>query len=519
MRLVSRLGILVLKLYVAGALLVAAILSPAALSFVPVILLVWYLVTWRWRFSPNTDVLSRLFMLYALALFFSPVLGLWLSLVVCLPALAVFNRALEENARSITLKGGSQKRGLTGLGLTLFATILGVLIVALMLGNTVLILSDALAAIYFSTITMYSRRHFPVKPLDYEQLQFRCIVGKPSHVQILLNSFTRAGGSWLIKSPHDWLKVAQDTFSFQEVKCLLKLSFTPPFSGPSIIKLEGQAVDRWGLVQTGFEIEPLSLLVIPRARYAAWLARKYLAGTGAGNLPIVSNITSVKSLFGLRSGVEYYGNQQYQPGDSLKNIDWKHSIKFNELISKEFTESHGKPAILLTNLTASDSNEADKLAYDPVVAAISLAREGIPASLAAYNNEGVVLITPPLRESELVLRSLQTIKSINIISNPSRYLKPPDVVKLKANINRLRQVRNGPSDALAALLQIEYQSLSDNAKVHPCTLALARVKTRTPQRCSVLSVSLRNHDAEALEFNSYILSKNGDAIIDIRNTP
>ncbi len=517
MRLVSRLIFLFLKLYVAGALLVAAILSPVAFSFVPVLLLVWYIATWRWRFSPNTDVMTKLFMLYALALLFSPVLGLWLSLVVSLPALAVFNHALEENAETITLKGVEQTRGLTTLGLTLLATILGVLIVALLLGNMVLILSDAIAAIYFSTVSMYSRRHFPVKPVGCEQLQLRCIVGKPAHVQIQLNSLTTAGGSLFIKSPHDWLKVAPDTFSFQELKWPLKLSFTPPFSGPAIINLEAQAVDRWGLIQTGFEIEPLSLLVIPRARYAAWLARKYLTGTGAGNLPIIFNLTAIKSLFGLRSGVEYYGNQQYHPGDSLKNIDWKHSVKFNELISKEFTESHGRPGILLTNLTVGDSNQADKLAYDIVVATISLAREGIPASLAAYNNEGVVLTTPPLHESELVLRSLQMIKSINIIRNPSRYLKPPDVVKLKTNINRLRQVESGPSDALAALLQFEYQSLSNNAKTHPCTLALAQAKARNPQRCSVLSISQRNHDAEALEFNSYILAKNGDAIIEIRS--
>jgi len=38
-----------------------------------------------------------------------------------------------------------------------------------------------------------------------------------------------------------------------------------------------------GLTRTTFEIEPLTLNVIPRARYADWLANKYLSGTKPGN--------------------------------------------------------------------------------------------------------------------------------------------------------------------------------------------------------------------------------------------
>jgi len=78
-------------------------------------------------------------------------------------------------------------------------------------------------------------------------------------------------------------------------------------------------------------------------KYAAWLTRQYLAGTKPGSLPIVSNIQAIKPLLGLRRGIEYYGSQLYQPGDSLKSIDWKHSAKYDKLISKEFIEFHGRP--------------------------------------------------------------------------------------------------------------------------------------------------------------------------------
>ncbi|GAI15654.1 unnamed protein product, partial [marine sediment metagenome] len=93
----------------------------------------------------------------------------------------------------------------------------------------------------------------------------------------------------------------------------------------------------------------------------AWLAKRYLAETKPGVLPLISNISALRPIHGLRRGVEYYGSQLYQPGDSLKSIDWKHSVKYNELISKEFTELHGQPAIILINLAVGNAEEADKL--------------------------------------------------------------------------------------------------------------------------------------------------------------
>jgi len=37
-------------------------------------------------------------------------------------------------------------------------------------------------------------------------------------------------------------------------------------------------------------------------------------------------------------------------------------VKYNKLISKEFVEFHGQPAVLLINLAAADAEEADELA-------------------------------------------------------------------------------------------------------------------------------------------------------------
>lgn len=128
-------------------------------------------------------------------------------------------------------------------------------------------------------------------------------------------------------------------------------------------------------------------MVIPRATYADYLARQYLSGSKTGRLPLVSSVGAVKSLYGLRQHIEFYGNRMYQPGDSIKNIDWKHSVKYNELVSPEFFEVQGQPMIMLVNLVAGSVDESDKLAYNIIAAALSLAQDGIPTAIAAYDDQ------------------------------------------------------------------------------------------------------------------------------------
>jgi uncharacterized protein (DUF58 family) len=168
-----------------------------------------------------------------------------------------------------------------------------------------------------------------------------------------------------LKSPYPWFRDAPNAFIPLDVgEIRIEAAVTPPLAGPAEIKLDACVIDPWGLSQIRFEISPVKLVVIPRARYADFLARKYLSGSKTGRLPLVSNVGAVRSLYGLRQGIEFYGNRMYQPGDNLKNIDWKHSVKYNELVTREFFEIQGQPVILLINLVAGDAEETDKLAYN-----------------------------------------------------------------------------------------------------------------------------------------------------------
>ncbi|GAJ18863.1 unnamed protein product, partial [marine sediment metagenome] len=122
-------------------------------------------------------------------------------------------------------------------------------------------------------------RGLPVKPVEELQVQQRMVAGTEDRLYINLTTRTNIGGTLFVESPYEWLKVSPDTLSLRENKLVMEVSLSPALSGPSIIKLKGRAIDRWGLIQTRFELEPIHLYVIPRARYAAWLAKRYLAET------------------------------------------------------------------------------------------------------------------------------------------------------------------------------------------------------------------------------------------------
>jgi hypothetical protein len=333
-------------------------------------------------------------------------------------------------------------------------------------------------------------------------------------VEILLKRKSRLSGMLFLKSPYQWLKISPNAFIPLETdEIRIQGSLTPPLAGPTEIKLNACFIDPWGLSQARFEISPVKLVVIPRARYADWLARKYLSGSRFGRLPLVSNVGAIKSLYGLRQGIEFYGNRMYQPGDHLKNIDWKHSVKYNELVTREFFEIQGQPVIILINLVASDAEETDTLAYNIIVAALSLAQDGIPAAIAAYNNQGVVLSTPSLGAQELTIRTLEIVKEIVSQENTVKSLNPPDVGRLRANIRRLSQVESQPAGVLRELLQIELKSLRNNARSSPCTAALNEVMMKADQQSTILVISNQNHDAEALAFNLHALTVKGNTII------
>ncbi|RLC73497.1 MAG: hypothetical protein DRI26_00730, partial [Chloroflexi bacterium] len=205
----------------------------------------------------------------------------------------------------------------------------------------------------------------------------------------------------------------------------------------------------------------------------------------------------------------------YQPGDSPKAIDWKHSAKLRELVSKEFSKLKGRPALLLINLAVRDAEEADKLAYKLITTALSLAHENIPSALAAYDHQKVRLVTPTLPPRATLAKALEVAEQVVIFASPLKYLASPNVERLRANLFRLRQVDSQPAKALSSLLEIEYRNLEREARENPATTALLEGLKKAGRESNLVVLSERNHDAEALAFNSFELGRRGYAVIEI----
>ena len=507
--------LIILKSYVCAALIAAVVFSPLSLSFVPIALLAWYLYEWWRPVSVMIDLLTQYFIYLAIAILFSYFISPWLAPIVSLPVLILITNSLEKAALKTHFKSTSARRSLTSTFFSSLILAVAVMLIAIFVTSAALIISDLILVIYLLALGTFIYIQFPPKPVQEEQIQLRILAGKDEHTQIALKSLSKVGGSLFIEAKEDWIKVNPVHLSLKNRMAYFKISLTPALSGPLTVKLSAQAIDRWGLMQNNFEIEPIKLLIIPRAKYAVWLAKKYLAGTKPGSLPLLSTVGTTNVLQGLRQGIEYYGNRLYQPGDSLKQIDWKHSFKYNELISKEFTEFHGQPAIVLVNLVAGNAEEADLLAYNVIISALTLGQGGVPTALAAYNREKVIISTGVLSAIHLVTRSMQLIKEITIQADQIRYLNPPDILKLRSNIKRTNQSDSKPTKVLNEMLQLEYKTVKNHAKQNPCTEALNAVMSKVNERFSMVVISKRNHDAEALAFNSYMLTQKGNAVINI----
>lgn len=504
-----------LKAYVVIALAGATLLSPLALSFIPVLLLAWYVYLWHSRFGQLVELLTEFFMYFAIGLLFSPWAIAPFSLLISMPVLVLVHLRLGEAAELAVYRETEHRRWPTDLGLALPLITVLVLVVSLLFGSLSLLISSATSVVYLAAMVMAIFRGLPLKPVEESQIQGRAVAGSKANLQITLASRTGIGGWLFLRSPYEWLKVSPNRIQLKTRGMTTRMIFSPELSGPSVIKLRGQATDRWGLFRVNFELEPVRLFVIPRAKYAAWLARKYMAGTKSGTLPLISNIAALKPTYGLRRGIEYYGSREYQPGDSLRNIDWKHSLKYNQLISREFTEFHGRSAVILINLAVTNAEEADKLAYNIIVTAISLSKENIPSALAAYDHESVKLTTGLLSAQQLVQQSIRIAREITTLADYKRYLTPPDVSRLRANINRIQLGEGQASRALAQLLRLEYETIGRNARLNPATRALSRTLTRVDKQSNVVIVSRYNHDAEALAFNVFELTRRGNAVITV----
>jgi len=394
---------------------------------------------------------------------------------------------------------------------SLAAALLLILVISIIVQNQVLMLTFVLLAGYLMIILVYIGRVVPKVPLEESKTLIRGLVGEKVKKTVTIN--TRKGAKLrVLLSPLDkWVSLNPSEFSL-ESEMKIGIEFVPPLSGPSKIQTQALVIDQWGLTQTSQILEFVDLHIIPRARYAEWLAKRYLEKTAPGTSS-ASTIAFTRAARMARRGFEYYGSRLYQPGDMFKDVDWKHTFKLRELVVKEFLGTEHQPVIITVNLAVKDATEADTVAYDLVMTALTFAKEAAPVGLAAYNTKEVLAVQRLGNPREALKQALKLTRSISMVSIPQRSLQPPDIQRLKRNLSELKQVEIGSAKRLLEMLRLEYEAIKESVGQNPARLAIKKLVETAKPAVMIIMISQMNHDAEAVSITLEELKRKGCNII------
>lgn len=435
-----------------------------------------------------------------------PAAGPVISVVFILPVIYLLDDNLRQNTRRApAFIKGSTGRHPTRLYASLFMAAPVTMLLSPVVNSPVLLLTGGAFALYLLGVLLGILITIPRLPLATPTTSKMVIAGATGSLPLHITSKASASMPILVNPADPWVKAAPGGLTLNRGEAGLELSFTPPLAGQASPQLRVSALDPRGFIQIDQLLEPLHLHVIPRAKYAAWLARKYLEQTEAGGS--TSSTLPPKAIMMPRRGIEYLDSRSYQPGDRMKDIDWKHTLKLSQMIVKEYIDTGELAAIIAVNLAATDAEAADKLAFNLITVALTLAQEGIPAALAAYNHRSVVLSTAITDPSEILGQALSLVREITLVELADRHLEPADIAKIRRNIVHLKQAESEPARRLLGMLDFEYRAIEEAARNHPATIALTAATRQAPAPAMILLVSQLNHDAEAILVTAEKLSR------------
>ena len=519
---------LLCQIYLLAVLLATTLLSSLPYSPVALLLLLVILFTTLRRLHPRLNIVIAIITLFILPLLVESLLqylsstGLLssappalggstltstqvIAVAAGLPAIYLLDWSLRQNAPSTVMTHSLQKgRYITTTITTLFASVLIMLPASVMINNLTLFLAGVIIVLYLLAILIRVLLAVPKLPLGIPVVEKRVIAGATADISLKTESRARIRLHGMIIPDSPEVTIRPERFTLDEAGIELNLTITPTLAGPSRLQLWLSATDPWGFLRVNQFIEPVELHVIPRARYAEWLAMRYLEKTHAKGSVATTTPESITLPSG---GAEYLDSRDYQPGDELRRIDWKHTLKFRQLIMKEYMDIGQQSAIISANLSVKDAEEADKLAFNLITTSLTLAQEAIPTALAAYNYHEVVLTTPVINPREVLKQTLTLVKGISCVQFTHRFLKPADIGQLRRNIVILKQATSQPAQQLSNILDFERRAMEEAAKSNPATLALSTATKYVPSPAIIILVSQFNHDTEALMITTERLSK------------
>jgi uncharacterized protein (DUF58 family) len=367
---------------------------------------------------------------------------------------------------------------------------------------------------YLVVLVVYELRGLPKMSLAEDKTWRRTVVGNQETVEFNVKGKANTPILVTLKPANPWVHIEPTNFILptkKETKASLR--FTPPLAGPSTIQIQASYIDPRGLVQTGQILEPVQLHIIPRAKYAKWLANKYLEQTAPTTGMSIG--ISQKSFRAPKLGVEFHGSRSYQAGDRLKDIDWRHSYMLGELIVKEFAGSQGLVGIIVADLTSKNASDADRLACNFVMSALTLATEALPSALAVYNRSEVIVVTQPMNPRETLKKALELTEKITIVESKQKVLQPIEMRRLKRSIGQLDGLKSDSAGRLGKLLEFEFEAKEEAARLRPATLALAKAIENLQGPAVITVVSGLDEDSDALLQSLERLREKGYRVVEV----
>ena len=428
----------------------------------------------------------------------SPAAGLrseLLLLLLLLPGLpwldAVLRRCsawvMDGPVSSLPLPGG---RGATLLLLVLSAGLLIQAAVGAVTGQTLLAATALALFAIIAALAAWAYLRFPGGGfLSSRPPSVRTLAGETIAAAVTLSSLARQDVYVSLRTASGWAAVHPATVALAPGgEHPVHLRVTPPLAGPGTITAVATALDPRGLITARQEIELAEVRVIPRAVYAAWLARQYLEHSRSGAVP-AGTTAELERPRATHRGLDYYGARLYEPGDTFRDVFWKPTLKLGQLVVKDRREGHGEPVIVAVNLTAPDAEEEDRLAYTLLMTALTLVREGVPVAFAAYTLEAVAEVTPTLPPQTAVRTALGLVERMRIAPRPRWVLRPPQMIRLRRTVTRLVAAASDPAMRLARFLALEHEALLQRTRTHPGAVALARACALVPPPAAVLPIA------------------------------
>jgi uncharacterized protein (DUF58 family) len=392
----------------------------------------------------------------------------------------------------------TDQRYVTSQAVALILSLLAVALVGALTGHPPLAASAGFVLAFVGVLAAISLARIPKNCLTVHSSTERVLARDTLETRVTLHQRARVATHVSVELDDAWASVSPSRFVGMSGPALVQLKLTPPLAGSKMLYARTRCADPWGLIVTAQQVPLANVVVIPRATYAAHLARAYLEQT-AGGQATVAALPQTQEAASTRRGLDYYGARKYEPGDPLRDVFWKHTLKLRQLVMKERRSGYGEAVILAVNVWGSDADELDRTAFNTLSSTLTLAREDVPVAFAAYTDETVLSVTPVLSPRQAVLYALQLVGTMRAVERPARVLQPAQLARLRRRVERLLASKADPAVRLARVLQFEYRAIVDRAQHHPGYQAMLTAARQVGSPAALLVTSGGPEDREAIE--------------------